>query len=126
MSYIVVGGTATIVEWVFFWYFVYTLKWDQNIGLIVAYIISTLVNMLMGKMLTFRNASVVNETTMIYLVSALGCGLNLLFLDTFTYVLHMNSMLAKILVTGMMLFVNFFARKYGIYRESNLNPSSVG
>ncbi len=56
MSYLIVGGTATIVEWVLFWVFVYPLSWNQNIGLAVAYIISTLVNMLLGKKLTFKNA----------------------------------------------------------------------
>jgi putative flippase GtrA len=129
LSYLIVGGAATLVEWALFWYFVYPLKWDQNIGLAVAYVISTFVNMLLGRLLTFRHASVVGktnsrarnalkETFLIYLVSAVGCILNILFLDLFTDVFHMNSMIAKVLVTGMMLFVNFFARKLGIYRET--------
>ncbi|SHI00237.1 Putative flippase GtrA (transmembrane translocase of bactoprenol-linked glucose) [Sporobacter termitidis DSM 10068] len=129
LSYIIVGGAATLVEWGLFWCFVYPLKWNQNIALIVAYAISTMANMLLGRLITFRHARVVGggssralnaakETALIYLVSAVGCGLNLLFLNLFTEVFNMNSMMAKVLVTGMMLIVNFLARKLGIYRES--------
>lgn len=132
-SYVLVGGAATLVEWGLFWYFVYPLKWDQNVSLVIAYIVSTSVNMLLGRLLTFRHARVVGsgknrtlnalkETALIYLVSTGGCLLNILFLDLFTYVFHMNAMVAKVLVTGMMLFVNFLARKLGIYRE---RPGSV-
>lgn len=128
LSYLVVGGTATVVEWALFWYFVYPLKWDQNNGLAVAYTISTLANMVLGRLLTFKNADIIHkssnclfnlikETFLIYLVSAVGCVLNILFLDLFTDVFHMNSMIAKVLVTGILLFGNYFARKLGIYRE---------
>ena len=128
MSYIIVGGVATLVEWGLFWAFVYPLGWNQNISLIIAYAISTLVNMLLGRVLTFRHASVIGktenralnaakETALIYLVSSVGCVLNLLFLNLFTGVFHMDSMVSKVLVTGMMLIVNFLARKLGIYRD---------
>ena len=135
LSYLIVGGMATVVEWVLFWYFVYPLHWNQNIGLAVAYIISTLVNMLLGRLLTFRHASVIGkgssralnamkETLLIYLVSAAGCVMNILLLDLFTEALHMNSMMAKVLVTGMMLSVNFLARKLGIYRQPHRKTAS--
>jgi putative flippase GtrA len=128
LSYTVVGGVATLVEWGLFWYFVYLLTWNQNVALVVAYAISTLVNMLLGRILTFRHARVVGsgtsralnaakETALIYLVSAAGCVLNLILLNLLTEVFGMDSMVAKVLVTGMMLLVNFLARKLGIYRE---------
>lgn len=128
MSYLVVGGGATIVEWVLFFVFVYRLKMNQNLAFTIAYIISTFVNMILGRLLTFRNANVVNksdnpvhnffkETLLIYLVAAVGCILNLLFLNLFTDVFHMDSMLAKIVTTGIMMIGNYLARKLGIYRE---------
>lgn len=135
MSYIVVGGGATAVEWVLFFVFVYSLKWNQNFAFIIAYVISTFVNMILGRLLTFRNASVVNksdnpvhnflkETFLIYLVAAVGCVLNLLFLNLFTDIFHMDSMLAKVVTTGIMFIGNFLARKLGIYRE-NQKPSDL-
>lgn len=129
LSYLVVGGTATAVEWILFWFFVYPLRWDQNLGFTAAYILSTFVNMILGRKLTFKNASVVHqsdsavrnflkETFLIYLVAAVGCVLNILFLNFFTSVFHMNSMLAKVVTTGIMVIANYLARKLGIYRES--------
>lgn len=128
MSYLVVGGSATIVEWALFFVFVYRLKMNQNLAFTIAYIISTFANMILGRLLTFRNANVVNksdnpvhnffkETLLIYLVAAVGCILNLLFLNLFTDVFHMDSMLAKIVTTGIMMIGNYLARKLGIYRE---------
>jgi putative flippase GtrA len=128
-SYLIVGGTATIVEWGLFWLFVYPLKWNQNLGLAVAYIISTFVNMVLGRKLTFKNANVINksdnnvlnvvkETSLIYIVAAFGCLFNILFLNLFTEVFHLDAMISKVLTTGIMLLGNYLARKLGIYRET--------
>lgn len=133
MSYMVVGGGATIVEWILFFVFIYRFKWNQNLAFTIAYAISTFVNMILGKLLTFRNASVVNksdspvrnfikETSLIYLVAVIGCGLNLLFLNLFTGIFHMDSMLAKVITTGIMTIGNYLARKLGIYREDKKTP----
>lgn len=135
MSYLVVGGTATIVEWVLFFVFIYSLGWGQNLSFVIAYIISTFVNMLLGRVTTFKNASVVNksgkasrdflkETMLIYLVAAVGCAINLVFLDFFTYILHMGPMLSKVASTGITVIGNYLARKLGIYRE-NENPPEL-
>lgn len=135
MSYLVVGGSATVVEWLLFFLLIYPFHWNQDLGFIVAYFVSTFVNMILGRLLTFRNASVVNksnnpvvnflkETFLIYLVAAAGCVLNLLFLNLFTDVFHMNSMLAKVVTTGILLIGNFLARKLGIYRENKKIPDA--
>ena len=137
MSYIVVGGSATAVEWILFFVFLTRFKWNQNLAFTVAYAISTFVNMILGRLLTFRHASVVGksdspvrnlmkETSLIYLVAVIGCGFNLLFLNLFTGIFHMDSMLAKIMTTGIMTIGNYLARKLGIYRDNREtadNPS---
>jgi putative flippase GtrA len=51
ISYIVVGGSATAVEWILFFVFLYRFKWNQNLAFIVAYAISTFVNMILGRLL---------------------------------------------------------------------------
>ena len=128
ISYVFVGGTATIVEWGLFFLFIYLFHIEQNLGFIIAYIISTFVNMIMGKIFTFKHAEVVRkgnsktgnmikETALIYLVAAVGCLLNVLFLNLFTLLFHMNSMLAKIVTTGIIFIGNYLARKLGIYKE---------
>lgn len=137
MSYIVVGGSATAVEWILFFMFLTRFKWNQNLAFTVAYAISTFVNMALGRLLTFRHASVIGksdspvrnmikETSLIYLVAVIGCGLNLLFLNLFTEIFHIDSMIAKIITTGIMTIGNYLARKLGIYRDDREitdNPS---
>ena len=126
LSYLVVGGTSTAVEWGLFFLFVYLLKWDQNLSFIVAYIISTFINLVFGRNYTFKNAvmqqagdrkALARESSLVYLVAAVSCGLNVLFLNIFTGIFHMDSMLAKVVTTAIVFFFNYLARKLGIYRE---------
>jgi putative flippase GtrA len=128
ISYVFVGGAATIVEWGLFFLFIYLFHIDQNLGFIIAYIISTFVNMIMGRIFTFKHAEVVikgkskagnmiKETVLIYLVAAVGCLLNILFLNMFTILFHMGSMLSKVVTTGIIFIGNYLARKLGIYKE---------
>lgn len=126
LSYLVVGGTSTAVEWGLFFLFVYLLKWDQNLSFIVAYIISTFINLVFGRNYTFKNAvmqqagdrrALARESSLVYLVAAVSCGLNVLFLNIFTGIFHMDSMLAKVVTTALVFFFNYLARKLGIYRE---------
>lgn len=127
LSYVVVGGAATAVEWALFWLFTYPLNLNQNLGFTIAFIFSTLVNMILGKKLTFKNAVVVHrskskglnllkETFLIYLVAVVGYVLNILLLNLFTGVLHLGAMVSKMIATGLVFFWNYFARKLGIYR----------
>jgi putative flippase GtrA len=59
----------------------------------------------------------VRESSLVYLVAAVGCGLNILFLNIFTGIFHMDSMLAKVVTTAVVFLFNYLARKLGIYRE---------
>lgn len=135
MSYVIVGGVATIVEWGLFWLFTYPLKLNQNLGFTIAFVFSTFVNMVLGKKMTFKNASVVHksdsntvnfikETVLIYLVAVIGYIFNILLLNLFTGAFHLNSMAAKMLATGIVFFWNYLARKLGIYRD-NGNASDL-
>jgi putative flippase GtrA len=136
LSYLMVGGAATAVEWILFWLFVYPLKWNMNFGFILAYIISTFVNLILGRNFAFKPAveqrntdgsrAFLRESALVYLVAAVSCGLNVLFLNLFTGTLHMDSMMAKVVTTGLVFFFNYLARKLGIYREWNplSNPTS--
>lgn len=135
LSYVVVGGAATIVEWGLFWLFVYKLHWDQNLGFTIAFIFSTLANMLLGKKMTFKNASVIHksdntklnllkETFLIYLVAVIGYVFNLLLLNLFTKYFHLSPMVAKMIATAIVFFWNYLARKLGIYRDNQKDDAA--
>ena len=135
LSYLVVGGAATIVEWTLFWLLTYPVKLNQNLSYTVGFIFSTFVNMWLGRKLTFKNAKVINqsenqklniikETTLIYLVGVVGYVFNILLLNLFTEAFHFKAMPAKMLATGIVFFWNYLARKLGIYRDSK-TPSDM-
>lgn len=125
LRYVLVGGVSTAVEWGLFWVFVYPLGWNQNLGFIAAYILSTFVNLMLGRKYAFPSAveksgggrAFLRESSLIYIVAAVSCGLNVLFLNLFTGVFRMDSMLAKVVTTGLVFFFNYLARRLGIYRE---------
>lgn len=132
LRYALVGGASTAVEWALFWVFVYPLGWNQNPGFITAYILSTFVNLVLGRKYVFhstmgKNAggrAFLRESSLIYIVAAISCGLNVLFLNLFTGLFHMDSMLAKVVTTGLVFFFNYLARKLGIYRERKPTENS--
>lgn len=130
LSYAVVGLVATLVEWGLFWLLTFPLSLDQNLAFTIAFIISTFVNLVLGKKMTFKNAEIIHassnkklnlakETFLIYLVAVIGYVLNLALLNIFTAALMMNKMPAKMLATVIVFFWNYLARRLGIYRSDS-------
>ena len=56
ISYLFVGGGATIVEWVGFWLFDHCLHIQYLIATAFAFFFSTFANWLFGRLLTFKNS----------------------------------------------------------------------
>lgn len=130
LSYAVVGLIATLVELGIFWLLTFPLSLEQNFAFTIAFIISTFVNLNLGKKMTFKNSQVIHagsnkklnlakETFLIYLVAVIGYVLNLLLLNLFTAVLLLNKMIAKMLATAIVFVWNYLARRLGIYRSGS-------
>ncbi len=116
--YFFVGGTAAVTEWVTFFLcdkagLFYTLS------TIIAFLIATFVNFLLGRKLAFSKKSedTATEAFFVYLVSFIGLLINLGFMYLFVSLLSWNEMLSKIIATGIAFFWNFFSRKKFIYKE---------
>ncbi|MDE6593765.1 MAG: GtrA family protein [Oscillospiraceae bacterium] len=124
-SYVCVGGTAAIAEWVMFFIFV-KMGFDYKPATALAFVVSTAVNYVMGRLLTFKGnnkyeGKKLREIALIYLVSIIGLGFNLLLMWLFVDILGFTSdimqLAAKIMSTGIVFFWNFFIRKLAIYRQ---------
>lgn len=135
-SYLVVGAGATIVEWVLFWLFTYPLSLNQNLSFTIAFILSTAVNQLLGRLLTFKNSELkgktsskkldfIKETVLIYVVALIGYLLNLLILNALTSLLSLDPMISKMIATLIVFFWNFFARKLGIYKDTSAKKEAA-
>lgn len=125
VSYVFVGGTAAICEWSAFAFCDLYLKFYYILSVILSFVLATFVNLLLGKKLTFRGSVIGKgkEAFLIYFVSAVGLGLNLLLMTLFVQEMHWNSILSKIISTGIVFFWNYFSRRWGVYRDI-LSPNT--
>ena len=116
LLYLVVGGVATVAEWaVFFVLIRCTLHY--TIATAIAYVLSTFVNWVMGRLLVFKESkgSVMKEILSIYLVSVVGLLLNILIMWVAVDLLSFGEGISKIGATGIVFFFNFLVRKLVIY-----------
>ena len=116
--YLIVGGIATITEWLCFYAFEKMLL-HYTVSTIIAYIISTFVNWAAGRILVFKKSeqSVISELVKIYLTSIVGLVLNLLIMFISVEFMRMGEMFSKIIATGIVFFFNYFVRKFLIYKQ---------
>ncbi|MBQ7045534.1 MAG: GtrA family protein [Clostridia bacterium] len=118
LLYLVVGGVATVTEWLMFFVLEKTAL-HYMLATVIAYVIATFVNWLAGRVLVFKESkkAVIKEILEIYLASIVGLLLNLglmwLMVDAFDF----NEMLSKIIATGLVFLYNFLIRKLVIYKK---------
>lgn len=117
LLYVVVGACATLAEWLIF-YVLDKCAMHYALATVIAYILSTFVNWLVGRLLVFkeRKQSILKEILGIYLAGVIGLLLNLLIMWITVDLLSVPEMVAKILATGLVFFYNFIVRKLCIYK----------
>lgn len=117
LLYLIVGGIATISEWIIF-YLLDKLLLHYAVATTIAYILSTFINWLAGRILVFKESkqSLFKEILSIYLASIVGLLLNLVIMWITVDLLSVNEMLSKIIATALVFFYNFIIRKVLIYK----------
>lgn len=116
ISYFVVGGCAALIEWITFYvsdiYFHYTLS------TIISFLIATYGNYVLGKSISFKNYKKKNtDILFVYIVSGIGLLFNILLMYIFVDKLLLNSMISKIIATGIVFFWNYVSRRIFIYKD---------
>lgn len=116
--YLIVGGIATIVEWIIF-YILNSLFYLHYIpSTIIAYIISTFSNWAAGRLLVFKRSEkgFVAEIFSIYAASIIGLLLNLVIMWMMIDFVNTNTMIAKVVATILVFLWNYIVRKTIIYK----------
>jgi len=110
------------VEWGIFWISNTPLGWNIFISTVIAFVVATFVNWILGRLTLFKKVAkkkkIGIDAAAVYLVSGIGLGLNLVLMALFVNVLGIFPLLSKILSTGIVFSWNFLSRKYFIYREN--------
>ena len=119
--YLVVGGIATLVEWGLFYCFNHVFSWYYFVSTILAYVLSTFANWLAGRILLFKKTEkgLFYEIGGIYAASIIGLLLNLAIMWIMVDALKINSMISKIIATGLVFIWNYVIRKMVIYKGEN-------
>ncbi|MDE6851018.1 MAG: GtrA family protein [Lachnospiraceae bacterium] len=116
--YLIVGGGATIVEWIAFYLFNEPLHIHYMVSTGLAFILSTFANWLLGRIIMFQSdQNIWSELAKIYLTSIAGFFMNLLIMWVAIQYLGIHEMLAKMTATGIVFFWNFLIRKLVIYKK---------
>lgn len=115
--YFIVGGLSALTEWVTF--FITNLFTHYVVSTGIAFIVATYVNYLLGRKLVFQNyKKSTKEMFKVFIVSALGLILNVLFMYLFVNFIKLSELFSKILSTGIVFFWNYLSRKMFIYNKN--------
>lgn len=116
--YLIVGGLATIVEWVAFYVLSSLFKVHYAPATSLAFILSTAANWLFGRLIMFRNSkqSTAKELLKIYMVSIIGLLMNIAIMFIAIEKIGIQEMISKIIATGVVFIWNFLIRKLVIYK----------
>lgn len=123
LSYFGVGGAAALVEWATF-FLMDRIGVPYLIATIIAFVVATFANWYLGRVFTFKDSAYRDkkgkEIFLVFFVSAVGLGFNLLLMYLFVDVIGMNTNLlktvAKVIATGIVFIWNFLSRKLWIYK----------
>lgn len=128
LLYLFVGGTAALVEWALFYIFITYLLSGLGLGLTaltmlataLAFCLSTLYHYFLGNILVFDSGSRYKrgkELGLVFLVSIMGLGFNLLLMYIFVSLLGWLPMPSKVLTSCIVVVWNYLSRKKWIFRS---------
>ena len=126
--YLFVGGTAALVEWALFYVFInyllgglgWSLTTLTMTATALAFSLSTLFHYFLGNILVFDSGSKYKkgkELSLVFLVSIMGLGFNLLLMYIFVNLLAWEPMLSKVLTSCIVVVWNYLSRKKWIFRS---------
>ncbi|WP_295701723.1 GtrA family protein [uncultured Helicobacter sp.] len=117
-KYLLVGGSAAIVNWCIFFVCFHFLNLHYLLAGFISFIIATLWNFRLAKKFIFCSStySLLKEGTLLCLVSFGGLLIDITILFICVEWLGLYEMLGKILATGVAFVFNFGLRQFVIYR----------
>ena len=119
--YLIVGVIATVSEWGVFYLTDDIFNIYYMFATIIAYILSTFVNWIAGRLIVFKNTdkSIFFELFCVYMASIIGLLLNLLIMWFAVVFFGIQEMISKIIATCLVFIWNYLIRKLFIYKKNN-------
>lgn len=117
--YIFVGGVAFLLDFGTLYYFTEYLGIHYLLSAALAFLLGLVANYLLSITWVFNNHTLdnkVSEFGVFALIGIIGLGLNEVIIWFFTANVHFYYMFSKIISAVIVLFWNFFARKYLLFK----------
>ena len=113
-KFIIVGGIATIIDWIIYYLLYNYLDFDPLVANILSYLLATIYNYFGSVKYVFKvNDKNMKKTFTIFLIlSLVGLLLSELLIYLMINIMLMNKMLAKIFATMLVMIFSFVTRKY--------------
>lgn len=112
--YFIVGGLATVVDWVSFYILAIIFIANYQIALIVAFILGSITNYILNRVFTFHSKSkkIAGQASVHLAISAISLLLNIALMYLLVSHLALEKMPSRVVVTLIMLIINFFMHKH--------------
>lgn len=116
--YLMIGGTAALVEWGLFYLF--NIIWSMNylVAVTASFVCSTIYHYILTTMYVFESGAKYKRTTeisLVLIVSAMGLLFNLILMYLFVDKMGMHAMFSKVLASCIVVAWNYLARKKWIF-----------
>lgn len=114
IRYLLVGGSATLIDWSLFYIFAIVLGIYYQVALVISFSISCIFNYYFSRIFTFRSKSqkIFSQFSLFLLVIAIYLSMSIFLMFIFVELILIEKMISKILTTGFMLIVNYLLNKY--------------
>lgn len=122
LSYALVGGGATLVEWFLFWILSSKINLHYMITTVIAFLVAIFAKWLFERLVYFRNShiktiTIIWEILMTYFRSIIGLSMNILFMWLFVDQVHLNEMFSKIIATLLIFIFYYLIRIFYIFLQ---------
>jgi putative flippase GtrA len=120
IRYFAVGGIAAVVNLSIFFVFAKLLGYNYLAVGASAFLIATFVNYELSIRHVFESGARFEkkqELFWVYVVSAMGLGIDLTALYVCVDIFVIELMLSKIIATGVVFFWNYYARKHFVFKS---------
>lgn len=114
LKFALVGFASLAVEYLFLGYFLQALSMDYLLATTIAFIISIVVNYILSMKYVFshkEDMSRKREFTIFVVLSAIGLGLNDLYMFIGVSLLNVGTMAMKLISTFFVTWYNYFSRR---------------
>lgn len=114
LKFALVGFASLAIEYLFLGYFLQALSMDYLLATTIAFIISIVVNYILSMKYVFshkEDMSRKREFTIFAVLSAIGLGLNDLYMFIGVSLLNVGTMAMKLISTFFVTWYNYFSRR---------------